>query len=80
MLEVILIIICLPLIYLGIGYLFTGLGYITELFAKKNEAGCALLVIILMALLTIAGGISMFKSCADNDRGPSQDYYDAPRK
>jgi len=39
-----------------------------------------MIAIILMVLFTIIGGISMLKSCADNDRGPSYDYYDAPRK
>ena len=80
MVEVILIIICLPLIYLGIGYFFAGLGYLSDFFMKKNEFGCATIAIILMVLFTILGGINMIKSCADNDREPSYDYYDAPRK
>ena len=80
MLEVILIIICFPLIYLGIGYLFTGLGYISDFFMKRNEFGCIMITIILMALITIIGGINMLRSCANNEREPSYDYYDAPRK
>jgi len=80
MVEVILIIICLPLIYLGIGYFFAGLGYLSDFFMKKDEFGCATIAIIPMVLFTIIGGINMIKSCADNDREPSYDYYDAPRK
>lgn len=80
MLEIILIIICLPLIYLGIAYLWIGVGYIIDFFMKKHEFGCAMIGIILMAIITLVGCINMFKSCADRDRGPSYDHYDAPRK
>lgn len=80
MLEVILIIICLPLVHLGIGSFFAGLGYISDFFMKKNEFGCVMITIILMVFFTIIGGISKLKSCADNDSRSSYDYYDAPRK
>lgn len=78
MLEYILLLICLPLIYLGIGYFFTAIGYIFDFFLKKSEVGCVTIGILIMFILTILGGISMLKSCAENDRGSSDDYYDAP--
>lgn len=61
-----------------IGYI---LGSIQEKAEEKGKDGkCSCIIIILMIVITIGSAIGMMKSCAKNDRGPSIDYYDAPRK
>ena len=83
MLEVILIIICLPLIYMAIGWLFAGIAMLFEgigkLAEKTKTEGCLLYVCFIGgAIFFIVMTIGSIKSCGSNS--PSYDYYDAPRK
>ncbi len=59
------------------------LGWVLGQFEEKVDKdgfGCGMTSIILTIAITIIGFIGMMKSCADNDHGPTRDYYDAPRK
>lgn len=83
MLEVILIILCLPLIYMAIGWFFVGIGEIFDgigkLAKKTKTEGCLLFVCFVGgAILFIVMAIGSIKSCGSSS--PSYDYYDAPRK
>ena len=62
-------------------YIFLFFGKIIEFFSKIDDGlSCSCIGIILMLIITIMVFIGQLKSCASNDRGPSPDYYDAPRK
>ncbi len=62
-------------------YIFLSIGKVMEFFSKKDDGlSCSCIGIILTLLITIIAFVGQLKSCASNDRGPSPDYYDAPRK
>lgn len=83
MLEVILIIICLPLIYFAISWFFVGTGMLSngiEKLAEKTKTdGCLFFIIFIVGAIFLVGTvIGSIKSCSFSS--PSYDYYDAPRK
>ena len=62
-------------------YIFISILSVVEFFSKKDDGfSCSCIGIILTLLITIIAFVGQLKSCASNDRGPSPDYYDAPRK
>lgn len=74
-------IIALLFLIFGLPFMYYLIGTASEKIEERGGGGyCALIMIALGALITILAVISSIKSCAENDRGPSYDYYDAPRK
>ena len=71
------------LLFLLVGIPLIGflLSSVDEKIEEKDGGGCcACLTAIIFVLINILIAISMFKSCANNDKAPpSYDYYDDAR-
>ena len=81
--SILLLFICLPLIYIVIGYFFSGIAYLFEGVEKAAEkthtGGCLSFFLFLLGFgLLIATAIGSLKSC--DSKSPTYDYYDSPRK